>query len=159
MTGNSRSNRTKGILALIAVVPVIIAICVGASFVTAKWIAQSQSAWDNDMPHGHHQWLHEALELTETERTAIDSFEAEYRSQRNLLTEKFDSRIGALRKILVNEDQYVPEVDVAIHRIHEIHGKLQVLSIQHYYDMLNVLPAEKQEKLRELAVKALSQPE
>jgi len=36
---------------------------------------------------------------------------------------------------------------------------LQELSIQHYYDMLNVLPPEKQAKLRELAIKALSQPE
>jgi Spy/CpxP family protein refolding chaperone len=153
-----RPNRTKGILALIAIALAMIAICVGASFVTAKWFAQSKSAWEHDMTHGH-QWLHESLGLTEAEAAAIDAFEAEYRSQRDLLTKEFDARIGELREILVDADQYAPEVDVGIHRIHEIHGKLQELSIQHYYNMFNVLPPEKQEKLRQLAVKALSQPE
>ena len=106
-----------------------------------------------------HEWLHQALELTEEEKAAIDSFEGEYHHDRDALIQEFDSRIAELRQILVESDEYVPEVDVAIHRIHEVHGQLQELSIQHYYDMLNVLPPEKQAKLRELAIKALSQPE
>jgi Spy/CpxP family protein refolding chaperone len=110
------------------------------------------------MAHGHH-WLHEALELTEQEEAAIDAFEGDYRSERERLVKEFNSRVGDLRQILVSNDQYVPEVDAAIHRLHEVHGELQELSIQHYYDMLNVLPPEKKDKLRQLAVKALSQPE
>jgi len=110
------------------------------------------------MPHGH-QWLHEALELTEKEEAAIDAFEGDYRSERERLVKEFDSRVGDLRQIIVSTDQYVPEVDAAIHQIHEVHGELQELSIQHYYDMLSVLPPDKQDKLRHLAVKALSQPE
>lgn len=158
MPSKIHTNRTKGVLALAVIVIAMIAICVGVSMVTTKWFAQSKSGWEHDMTHGH-TWLHEALDLTEKEKASINAFEADYRSQREDLSKEFNSRIGELREILVSNDQYVPEVDVAIHRIHEIHGKLQELSIQHYYDMLNVLPPEKQTKLRDLAVKALSQPE
>jgi Spy/CpxP family protein refolding chaperone len=158
MVRTKQTNRTKGILTLIAIAFAMIVICVGASLVTTKWLAQNDSVWEHDMSHGH-KWLHEALELTESEEAAINAFESEYREQRGLLTKEFDSRIGELRDILTENDEYVPDVDVAIHRLHDVHGKLQELSIQHYYDMLNVLPTEKQEKLRQLAVKALSQPE
>lgn len=153
-----RSSRTKGVLVLTAMVLFIIVICVVVSFITTKWFTQNKSAWEFDITHDH-QWLHEELALTRAEMDAVDGFENEYRSQRNILTKEFYLRTAELRELLIDKDDYVPEVDVAIHRIHETHGKLQELSIQHYYDMLNVLPVEKQEKLRQLAVKALSQPE
>lgn len=158
MVAKDQSTRTKQILTLIAIALVMITICIGVSFVTTQWFSKSQNDWNHDMTHGHH-WLHEALQLTEKEKAAIDAFEGDYRSDRERLIKEFDSRVGDLRQILVSTDQYVPEVDGAIHRLHEVHGDLQELSIQHYYDMLNVLPPEKQDKLRQLAVKALSQPE
>lgn len=158
MIAKSRSFRTKRILSLVAVVLVMITICAGVSFVTSQWLYPSKDAWNHDMTHGHH-WLHEALNLTEHEQSAIDAFEGDYRVERDRLVNKFNSRVGDLRQILVSTDKYVPEVDVAIHQLHEVHGALQELSIQHYYDMLSVLPPEKQEKLRQLAVQALSQPE
>ncbi|MDA3874371.1 MAG: TolC family protein [Kiritimatiellae bacterium] len=52
-----------------------------------------------------------------------------------------------------------PEVEHAIHQLHEVHGELQNLSIVHFYKMISALPPEKQEKLRAMAVEALSQPE
>lgn len=158
MIAKSRSIRMKRIVSLVTVVLVLIAICAGVSYVTSLWLSPSQDAWNHDMAHGH-RWLHQALNLTEQEEIAIDAFEADYRTERDLLVKKFDAQVGNLRQILVSTDQYVPEVDVAIHQLHEVHGALQELSIQHYYDMLSVLPPEKQEKLRQLAVQALSQPE
>ena len=158
MIAKDRLTRTKQILTLVAIVLAIITVCISVSFVTRHWFSKSQDDWNHDMTHGH-QWLHETLNLTEKEAAAIDAFEGDYRSERERLVKEFDSRVGDLRQILVSTDQYVPEVDAAIHRLHEVHGELQELSIQHYYDMLNVLPPEKQDKLRQLAVKALSQPE
>ena len=158
MTQNNRTLWVRRILSLAAIAFVLILICVGSSLFFAKYLTHGSSGWRNDMSSGH-EWLHQALELTEEEKAAIDSFEGEYHHDRDALIQEFDSRIAELRQILVESDEYVPEVDVAIHRIHEVHGQLQELSIQHYYDMLNVLPPEKQAKLRELAVKALSQPE
>ncbi len=158
MITKDRSKRTRQILTLVALALLMITICIGASFVTTQWFSKSQDDWSHDTPHGH-DWLHEELDLNEQEEIAIDAFEGDYRRQRKALLNEFESRVGDLRQILVDTDQYVPEVDVAIHRLHEVHGELQELSIQHYYDMLSVLPTEKQDKLRQLAVKALSQPE
>ena len=158
MTQNIRTLWVRRILSLAAIAFVLILVCVGSSLFFAKYLTDRSSGWRKDMS-GWHQWLHQVLKLTKDEQAAIDSFEGEYHHDRDGLEQEFDSRIADLRQILVESDEYVLEVDVAIHRIHEVHGQLQELSIKHYYDMLNVLPPEKQAMLRELAVKALSQPE
>lgn len=158
MAHNRRSLIIRRALTLAAIATVLVLVCVGASLFVAKYLAHEGGGWRNDMSRGHH-WLHQALNLTEEEKEAIDSFEGQYHRDRDALTEEFNARIAELREILIESDEYVPEVDRAIHRIHEVHGQLQELSIEHYYDMLRVLPPEKQNKLRELAVQALSQPE
>ena len=159
MTSNIQPDRTKRILTVAVAAAVLVVLCVGVSVLTSKWVMRGSHSWyHHDQPHGH-QWLHETLGLTDEEAVAIDTFEAAYREEKAVLTAEFESRIADLRALLVERDRYSPEVNTAIHRIHEVHGALQELSIRHYYDMLNVLPPEKQEKLRELAVKALSQPE
>jgi len=158
MATQHQGNQKKRILTLVAAVSFLLVICVVVSLITSQWAMHRNASWKHGDPHGH-QWLHEELELTAQEMAAIDTFEGEYRRDRDALLLDFNTRVAELRQILVDQDSYLPEVDVAIHRIHEKHGKLQQLSIQHYYDMLSVLPPEKQEKLRQLAVKALSQPE
>jgi hypothetical protein len=60
--------------------------------------------------------------------------------------------------VIVRNGHYGPEVTEAVHALHAVHGRLQDLAIQHYYDMLAKLPPNKQERLRGLAVKALSTP-
>ncbi|MDQ8209443.1 periplasmic heavy metal sensor [Coraliomargarita sp. SDUM461003] len=158
MSPNHRSLWVKRILSLGVIALLFVVLCVGLSVFVTRSLTNGSAGWRNDMSEGH-QWLHEALELTAQERAAIDSFEGQYHQERDELTREFDARIANLRQILVESDEYVPAVDRAIHRIHEVHGQLQELSIQHYYDMLSVLPPQKQDKLRELAVQALSQPE
>jgi Spy/CpxP family protein refolding chaperone len=156
--GRFEYSRGRQILFLTGLFGLLLVICVGVSLLTTRWIVHGKDNWEHDQPHGH-QWLHEELRLTEAEETAIDAFEGGYRRERGELLETFNERIADLREILVTQDAYSDDVDLAIHRIHEVHGQLQELSIAHYYDMLSVLPPEKQEKLRQLAVKALSQPE
>ena len=112
----------------------------------------------HDQPHGH-AWLHKELGLTETEAAAIDAFEDPYRTERARLQEEFDRRVQAIADLLQNKDAFGPDVVHAIHELHIVHGQLQELSIRHYYDMLSVLPPDKQEQLRSLAVAALSTPQ
>lgn len=112
----------------------------------------------HDQPHGH-QWLHEELDLTETEAAAIDAFEEPYREQRVRLQKQFEEKIQAIARLLQTTDAFSPEVSQAIHDLHIVHGQLQELSIHHYFDMLNALPSDKKERLRELAAEALSTPQ
>ena len=145
------SVRVVGLLVL------LLAVCVGVSLLVSRWMA-TPAEWKHDMPQGH-QWLHKELDLTPDEAARVDVFEADYRKQRAELLAEFKQRIAHLAELLRSSDAYTDEVNHAVHELHLTHGKLQTLSIEHYYQMLSVLPPEKQEKLRQLAVEALSEPE
>ena len=117
------------------------------------------SGWArHDQPHGH-AWLHRELDLTPAEAEAIDAFEAPYRSERARLEEAFDRHVQAIATLLESSDALTPAVTHAVHELHLVHGQLQELSIAHYFEMLSVLPPEKQARLRQLAVDALSTPQ
>lgn len=146
-----------GIFRLIVLSLILVLVGFLVSFLTSKWV-MSEKSWKHDEPHGH-MWLHNELGLSEEEAAKIDVFEAEYRSERDILLEEFQRRIDALSEILRTTDSYSPQVNQAVHHLHEVHGQIQSLSIEHYYDMLSVLPPDKQERLRALAIEALSEPE
>lgn len=138
-------------------VALLVLSCVLISLLTIQWTkATTLSAHPS---HPGHEWLHEELNLTVQEKDAVQSFEKEYIQERALLLHKFNQRIEHLAELLTIKDELTPEVEHAIHELHLVHGQLQQLSIVHYYQMISVLPPEKQETLRSLAVEALSQPE
>lgn len=149
--------RKAGIFRLIVFSLILVLVGIFVSFLTSKWV-MSEKGWKHDEPHGH-LWLHDELGLSAEEAADIDAFEAEYRKERAVLLEEFERRIDALSEILRTTDSYSSKVNQAVHHLHGVHGQIQSLSIEHYYDMLSVLPPDKQEKLRELAIEALSEPE
>lgn len=154
-TGNVKAKR---VALLVFGAVLLVAMCVGVSYFVTGMMVTSESSWEHDKEHGH-QWLHDELDLTPAEVAAVDAFEPEYRRARTELLADFGGRIAALRELLVVQNRFSPEVNEAIHGLHAVHGALQELSIRHYYDMMNVLPPEKQERLMQLAVEALSEPE
>ena len=131
--------------------------CVLLSLLTLQWTKAATTSTHSS--HPGHDWLHEELSLTDEEKGAIQSFEGAYTQERTPLLEEFNQRIDHLAELLTTTDELSPEVEHAIHELHLVHGQLQQLSIVHYYQMISVLPPEKQEKLRSLAVEALSEPE
>jgi len=141
---------------LVFVAVVIVACCAVAYFV-ADWVSQSRS-WKHDQEHGH-EWLRQEIGLNDSEFAAINAFEAGYREQRAELLGKYREQMRGLRDLLVERNDFSPEVRHAIHELHLVHGELQELSIRHYYDMLSVLPPEKKDRLRNVAADALSEPE
>jgi hypothetical protein len=151
------SLKRRGIIRLLVLAGALIGICFVVSFVTAKWVLKGQD-WQHDQPHGH-QWLQQELDLTDGEMEAVNAFEPGYRAERQKLLDEFNRRIEALAALLRTTDAYSDEVTHAIHYLHEVHGDIQILSVEHYYDMLSVLPPGKRDALRDLAVNALSQPE
>ena len=138
-------------------VAVVMVVCCAVAYLVADWVSQTQS-WQHDQEHGH-EWLRQETGLNDAEFAAIDAFEAGYREQRAELLAKYREQMGSLRDLLVERDDFTPEVQHAIHDLHLVHGELQELSIRHYYDMLSVLPPEKKDRLRNVAADALSEPE
>lgn len=149
------SNGSKAKLLTFALL--LIFSCGAVSFFVSHW-ASRRDDWKHDQTHGH-EWLRKEIGLSDEEYDAINSFEAEYRQRRDELLTQYNARIGDLRQLLLTHDEFAPEVEHAIHELHVVHGELQELSIRHYYDMLRVLPPEKQGRLRQVATDALSEPE
>ncbi|MEQ9825630.1 MAG: periplasmic heavy metal sensor [Puniceicoccaceae bacterium] len=128
------------------------------SIFTTKVLLKERN-WDRHDEADGHQWLQETLELTPEQATRVNALEPTYREQRAQLQRDFQNRIEQLRQHLVQSESFTDDTRQAIHELHVVHGALQELSIRHYYDMLQVLPADKQEKLRDIASEALSTPQ
>ncbi len=143
--------------ALLALAAGLILICVLVSWITSALIVGGQD-WKHDTGHGH-EWLHQKLNLTEMEAAAIDALEPAYRRDRGKLQGQFQAKIEQLRKQITGSDKFTKKVNQTIHELHLIHGQLQELSIRHYYEMMQALPTDKQDRLRDLAAEALSTPE
>lgn len=156
MSSEVRPKGMKRSLTLTVFFAALVAVCVLVTLLSLRLFQPSE--WAHDEPHGH-QWLHEQLGLTEQEMTAIDAFEDPYRAERQRLQTALDERIEAIAKLLQEHDAFAPEINAAIHDLHVVHAELQQLAIEHYFEMLSVLPPEKQDKLRALAVEALSTPQ
>ena len=151
-------NKKNKIRTLVGLVAGLILVCVLVSAVTSNLLTRKVDWSKHDEDDGH-QWLHHELNLTPEETAAINAFEPEYRQNRAALQKQFQSKIEELRQEIVSSDEFSGEAEVIIHGLHIIHGQLQELSIRHYYQMMQVLPPEKQERLRNIAAKALSVPQ
>ena len=137
---------------------ILVVVSVLVAVISVRLMSPHSDWSTHDQAKGH-QWLHQELDLTAEETAAIDAFEAPYRAERARLQKAFDARVQAIAALLESSDELTPTVTQAVHDLHIVHGQLQELSIAHYFEMLNVLPPEKQERLRNLAVDALSTPQ
>jgi hypothetical protein len=135
----------------------VVLLCSAVSYMVVRWTAPTAN-WQHDQAHGH-EWLRDEIGLNDEEFAAINHFEAGYQQQRADLLLDFKAEMNDLQALLLNKDEFSAELQHAIHDLHAVHGELQELSIRHYFDMLGALPADKREHLRQIAAKALSQPE
>lgn len=147
----SKSGIIIGVFVVFAVAAAIV------SAITSLWVVNNDT-WNKHEGSGGHQWLHEQLNLTNHEAAAIDAFEPEYQKQKEELNRRFNDKIEELRDLLINSTQYASEVEQTIQDLHVIHSQLQKLSIRHYFQMISVLPPNKQVRLKSLAGQALSVP-
>lgn len=153
----THNSHQRGLLRLTLFALLLIVVCSGISYLTA-YMVMHEREWNHDQPQGH-QWLKKELNLTSEEGDRIDAYEADYRLKRKQLQAQFDDKIASLGLLIRKNDAYTQEVAHGVHQLHEVHGQLQQLSIEHYYEMLSVLSPDKQALLSDLAVEALSQPE
>lgn len=154
---NASTIQGTGWVRIIMFLVLLLFVCAGVSLLTGRLILKEDFR-QHDQSHGH-DWLHHELDLTAEERTMIDAFEPDYRQERQELLSQYNVKVARLANFLEVEQSPTPEISAAIHDLHGVHGQLQSLSIEHFFDMLSVLPPEKQERLRHLAVEALSMPE
>jgi len=151
-------NKKRKIWVLTGLIVGLILVCTLVSSITLHLLIDPAEVLEYTEEDGH-QWLHQELDLTPEEIKAIDSFEPEYQQERAALQDQFQAKIEELRQVIIRSDTFSEEVKATIHELHIIHGQLQELSIQHYYQMMHILPADKQARLQAIAAKALSVPQ
>ena len=154
---NTSTNQGTGWVRIVLFLILLLLVCAGVSLLTGR-LMMKEDFRQHDESHGH-SWLHHELDLTAEERAMIDAFEPGYRQERQELLSQYNGKVAQLANLLQAAESHTPEIPAAIHDLHGVHGQLQSLSIEHFFDMLSVLPPEKQERLRHLAVEALSMPE
>lgn len=134
------------------------AACVGVTLLCVRLVVPTAPEWRHDEPNGH-AWLHHELGLNAEEAAALDALLPAYQARREALETQFDERVAALAEILNHSETNSPEATAAVHALHAVHSQLQLLAIDHYFEMYAVLPPDKQARLRALAVEALSVPQ
>jgi hypothetical protein len=143
-------------LTLLAYALFLVIGCAVVSYGVGRWFAcHSVGA----ISHGNPTSLVNALDLNSDEQSRLAEYDKAYKAERAVLLAEFNQRIAHISELLCEQDSYSDEVSKAVNELHHVHGQLQKLSIEHYYDILQVLPPDKREKLRDIAVTSLSQPE
>ncbi|MCC5789932.1 MAG: hypothetical protein JJT75_09870 [Opitutales bacterium] len=108
--------------------------------------------------HGTESFI-EDLDLSPEIAEQVETIDEQFDAERDLLLVDFRSVTSDLAELLAKEDSYSKDVQKAIDRIHHVHGDLQALSVRRYFAILEILPPNKQQRFRQLAADALSQPE
>lgn len=132
----------------------VVVLAVIAGLVVSFFIMRPQ------LPFGHRgASFVDSLELSSDQRQEVERIDELFELEREALLVEFKAATNGLALLLEKEDSYTAAVDAAIAEIHRVHGGLQALSIRRYFAILDVLPPDKQLRLRQLASDELSQPE
>ncbi|MFA6286134.1 MAG: periplasmic heavy metal sensor [Opitutaceae bacterium] len=129
---------------------IVVVVAAAASFCTVRWAACKASP-----PTDPHAWIHEQLQLTPAQHTALDSIEAKFQAKRSLLTGQLRAANHELALALAEGKADSPKISAAVEKSHHYMGELQMLSIEHLFAMRQELNPQQGDKLLQLAQQAL----
>lgn len=129
----------------------VIGVAVLSAFCTLRWSAAHPPV----APGDSHQWLHDQLHLTPAQHTALEPVETRYAEKQHRLMSQLQEANRELARAMGTEKAYSPAVAAAVEKIHQHMGEMQKLSIEHVFEMRQVLTPEQGDKLVQLAQKAL----
>lgn len=101
--------------------------------------------WLNHEDNGSlHQFVHEELVLTEDQNSRLETLEARFAVERAALKSSLRAANARLAQAMDAEHEYGPEVSAAIDDVHGQMGELQKATVQHVFDMREILEPEQQ---------------
>ena len=121
---------------VLAVLLAALAGCLGA-LAADRWA-------NNDAEGGLHQFVHEELVLTEDQNARLETLEARFAVERAELESSLRAANARLAQAMADEHEYGPEVSAAIDDVHGRMGELQKATVQHVFDMREILEPEQQ---------------
>ena len=121
---------------LLAVLLAGLAGCLGA-IAADRWLSHEDNG-------SLHQFVHEELVLTEDQNARLETLEARFAVERAELESSLRAANARLAQAMDAEHEYGPEVSAAIDDVHGQMGELQKATVQHVFDMREILEPEQQ---------------
>ena len=131
----------------------IAVISAASSFLTLRMVNPGQDYPARD----YHEWIHKKLNISaEQERRSLAS-ELRYEETKRHLEEVIRLANSELADSILKDKSYSPSVEKSVAEIHSAMGQLQKATLEHIFELKEVLDAEQYERLIELTVQGLSE--
>jgi nickel and cobalt resistance protein CnrR len=120
------------------------------------WLAMNFMADHRHLSAGEaHQWVHDQLRITAEQEERLGPMEKRYEDQKRHYTELMRLANRELAEAILVDKGSSPRVKTAVATIHEAMGHLQQATLDHVFEMKEVLTAEQYEKLLNLTANGL----
>ena len=141
------------VLSLTFALAAIAIISAASSFLTLRMVSRDQGHPAEDS----HAWIHKKLNMTaEQERRSLTS-ERRYEETKRHLEEVIRLANSELAERILKDKSYSPSVEKSVAEIHSAVGQLQKATLEHIFELKEVLDAEQYGRLIELTAQGLSE--
>ncbi len=120
------------------------------------WFVCNSFMVHQQVTHEPHQWLHNQLNLTAEQDEKLVPIEERFSSSKKKLEAQLSINNHELALAIKEDENYSPRVKAAVEKIHRVHVDLQQLTLEHLFEMHNVLTPEQRKKLNNLTTEALT---
>jgi hypothetical protein len=141
------------LLPLALALAAIAIISAASSFLTLRLVSRDESYPARD----YHEWIHKKLNMTaEQERRSLAS-ERRYEETKRHLEEVIRLTNSELAESILTDKSYSPSVERSVAEVHNAMGQLQKATLEHIFELKEVLDADQYGHLIELTVQGLSE--
>jgi hypothetical protein len=141
------------LLPLVFALAAIALISAASSFLALRIVSRDSAQPAED----YHEWIHQKLNMTpEQERRSLTS-ERRYEETKRHLDEVIRLANRELAEGILKDKSYSPRVEKSVAEIHSAMGQLQKATLEHIFELREVLDAPQYERLIELTVQGLSE--
>ncbi len=108
-------------------------------------------------PVGNHMSIHKQLHITPEQDKSLHAIERRYAERRAQLTQTIRQANTELANVILEDKAASARVNTAIRKIHTAQGELQMVTIQHVFEMKTILTPKQADMLLKLTAEALQQ--
>jgi len=131
----------------------IVFISAASSFLTLRIVSNSTSLKAED----YHDWIHKKLKMTPEQERLSQISERRYEETKRHLEEVIQLANRELAEKILKDKSYSPSVEKSVAEIHNAMGQLQEATLEHIFELRDVLDPPQYERLIELTVQGLSE--
>jgi Spy/CpxP family protein refolding chaperone len=139
-------------LQLVAMLIVVALVAAAACYVSSRMFGPLRRSTVDG-----HEWIHKELDITPSEQKALESIEAKFAERKRNLMAEIRSANRELAEAIKQDQADSPRVSAAVEKIHHAQGKLQEATLEHVFEMKEVLTPEQYQKLLNLTADELNQ--